>query len=198
GGFQMLPLSSCPPTHPPSGWLGSHHAEAEVYLDLFQNDPVFRDGDPFAYWRVPVERQRTDKFMGDLQTYGEMSDFYFELLPKYGSVVPGGSGPPVAPYDGWPLGLTVFFDAFYFGLPNIGGAVFWQGLIINDSEKIYGAGNGVDFDSLYIGVNYNPLMGAQSSAQYFDPKRSAMLHNVTGSGCVGHPNPPGGGCGQAA
>ena len=197
-GFQILPLSSCPPTHPPSGWRGSHHAEAEVYLDLFQNDPVFRDGDPFAFWRVPRERQRTDKFMGDLQTYGEMSDFYFELLPKYGAVVPGGSGAPVPPYDGWPLGITIWFDVFYFGLPNIGGAVFWQGLIINDSEKVYGVGNGVDFDSLYIGINYNPLMGAQSSAQYFDPKRSALLHNTTGSGCVGHPVPPGSACAQNA
>lgn len=197
-GFQLLPLSSCPPTHPPSGWRGSHHADVEVYLDLFKNDPEFRDRDPFAFWRVPKELQRTDKFMGDLQTYGEMSDFYFELLPKYGAVVPGGSGPPVPPYDGWPLGLTIWFDAFYFALPNLGGAVFWQGLIINDSEKVYGVGNGVDFDSLYIGINYNPLMTSQSSAQYFDPKRSAMLHNNTGSGCVGHPNPPGAGCAQLA
>ena len=39
-------------------------------------------------------------------------------------------------------------------------------------------------------------MTSQSSAKYSDPKRSAMLHNNTGSGCVGHPNPPGAGCAQ--
>ena len=188
-GAQLLPVSTCPPTHPPTGWQGRHLVEEEVYADLFENDPAFRD-DPWRFWSVPEERQRTDKFIGDWQSYGEMNDFYFEVKPKYGAVIPGQSGTPQ--YHGWPMGITVWFDAFYFGLPTTGGTTFWQGTIVNESEKVYGVG--VDYDSMYIGINYNPLMGNQRSAQYFDPSRSAILHANTGNDCAGKPVPPGSAC----
>jgi hypothetical protein len=140
-GFQLLPESDCPATHPPSGWEGAHPIEAEAYLELQGSDPDFGaspDTDPFAFWRVPEEKQRTDKFFGDYQTYGELSDFYLEALGQYGTVVPGGSAPPV--YEGWPLGLTQKFDVFYFSLPTVGNTMFFQSTIVNESEKVYGIG----------------------------------------------------------
>jgi hypothetical protein len=207
-GFQLLPASDCPATHPPSGWQGAHPIEAEAYLAMQESDPTFgpvapegsginyrpATHDPFAFWRVPEELQRTDKFFGDYQTYGELSDFYLEALASYGTVVPGGSVPPI--YDGWPLGLTQKFDAFYFGLPTVGNALFFQSTIVNESEKVYGVG--MTYDSVYIGINIDLLLQAQAAAVYFDPDRSAYLVKETGDRCAGQPVPPGSSCGTGS
>jgi hypothetical protein len=200
-GFQLLPESDCAVTHPPFGWLGAHPIEAEAYLELQGSDPDFQpslDGDPFAFWRVPEELQRTDKFFGDYQTYGELSDFYLEALENYGTVVPGGSAPPL--YEGWPLGLTQKFDVFYFSLPTVGNTMFFQSTIVNESEKVYGIG--MTYDSVYIGINFDPLTGdgngnVQSDAQWFDPDRNAVLYqDPSGArGCDPAKEPPGSGCG---
>lgn len=189
-GFQMLPVADCPPTHPPGGFAGAHPIEAEAYLELFESgDPTFQD-DPFAFWRVPEELQRTDKTFGDFQTYGEWNDYYFQALPKYGAVIPGGTGAPE--FHGWPAGIDVYFDAFYFGLPTVGGTMFWQATMTNNSERVYG--QPFDYDSVYFTLNYDPLIGPQSAAHYIDLSRGAILFNNTGDGCVNNPNPPGAGC----
>ncbi len=199
-GFQLTPTSDCEATHPAAGWKGSHPVPAESYLELQSSAPEFgamydtmnpNDHDPFAFWRVPEELQSTEKFLGDWQTYGELSDHYRNAIERYGTVVPGGAGAPI--YGGWPLGLTQFYDAFYFGLPTVGNVVYFQSIIVNESEKVYGVG--MTYDSVYIGINVDPLLQGQGDAHYFDPVRSAMLWKETGSGCEDAIDPPGSGCG---
>jgi len=190
-GFQIMPMNDCPATIPAAGWKGRRPIPVESFQELMATDPEFQGmNDPFAFWRVPEEFQDTEGFLGDWQTYGEITDFYFQALARYGAVVPGGSGTPA--YQGWPMGLTVFYDAFFVGLPNTSNALFWQGTIVNESEKVYGVG--MTYDSLYIGIYHNPLIVPQSSAHYFDSKRSAILFNNTGGGCIGQPATPGSGC----
>ncbi|MDE0357813.1 MAG: T9SS type A sorting domain-containing protein [Gammaproteobacteria bacterium] len=198
-GFQLTPTSDCEGTHPASGWQGSHPIPAESYLELQASAPEFgamydlmnpNDYDPFAFWRVPEEMQATEKFLGDWQTYGELSDWYRNALERYGTVVPGGAGSPN--YAGWPLGLTQFYDGFYFGLPTVGNVMYFQSIIVNESEKVYGVG--MTYDSVYIGMNVDPLLQGQGDAHYFDPVRSAMLWKETGSRCADAIDPPGSGC----
>ena len=198
-GFQLTPTSDCETTHPASGWKGSHPIPADSYLALQASAPEFgamydamspNDYDPFAFWRVPEEMQATEKFLGDWQTYGELSDWYRNALERYGTVVPGGAGSPN--YAGWPLGLTQFYDGFYFGLPTVGNVMYFQSIIVNESEKVYGVG--MTYDSVYIGINVDPLLQGQGDAHYFDPVRSAMLWKETGSRCADAIDPPGSGC----
>ena len=201
-GFQLTPTSDCEATHPAAGWQGSHPIPAESYLELQASAPAFGAMydpmdpyayDPFAFWRVPEEMQSTEKFLGDWQTYGELSDWYRNALERYGTVVPGGAGSPS--YAGWPLGLTQFYDAFYFGLPTVGNVMYFQSIIVNESEKVYGVG--MTYDSVYIGMNVDPLLQGQGDAHYFDPVRSAMLWKETGSRCADAIDPPGSGCNRS-
>lgn len=198
-GFQLTPTSDCEDTHPAAGWKGSHPVPADSYLALQASAPEFGamydsmdpyGYDPFAFWRVPEEMQSTEKFLGDWQTYGELSDFYRNALERYGTVIPGGAGSPG--YAGWPLGLTQFYDIFYFGLPTVGNVMYFQSIIVNESEKVYGVG--MTYDSVYIGINVDPLLQGQGDAHYFDPVRSAMLWKETGSRCADAIDPPGSGC----
>ena len=199
-GFQLTPTSDCESTHPAAGWKGSHPVPAESYLALQASAPEFgamydtmnpNGYDPFAFWRVPEEMQSTDKFLGDWQTYGELSDHYRNAIERYGTVIPGGAGSPN--YSGWPLGLTQFYDIFYFGLPTVGNVMYFQSIIVNESEKVYGVG--MTYDSVYIGINVDPLLDfAQGDAHYYDPVRSAMLWKETGSRCADAIDPPGSGC----
>ena len=198
-GFQLTPTSDCQDTHPAAGWKGSHPVPADSYLALQASAPEFGamydsmdpyGHDPFAFWRVPEEMQSTEKFLGDWQTYGELSDWYRNALERYGTVIPGGAGSPG--YAGWPLGLTQFYDIFYFGLPTVGNVMYFQSIIVNESEKVYGVG--MTYDSVYIGINVDPLLQGQGDAHYFDPVRSAMLWKETGSRCADAIDPPGSGC----
>ena len=202
-GFQLTPTSDCEATHPAAGWKGSHPIPAESYLELqtsaLEFGPMYdparpNDFDPFAFWRVPEDRQSTDKSLGDWQTYGELTDWYRNALERYGTVVPGGAGSPS--YSGWPLGLTQFYDVFYFGLPAVGNVMYFQSTIVNESEKVYGVG--VTYDSVYIGINFDPLLVVQNDAHYFDPQRNALVWKDTGDRCADAPDPPVRACGSGA
>lgn len=164
-GTQLLPHSSCQATWPdPSRWQGRSRITLEGFLAA---QPIINptgDDDPFAFWRVPADLT-TGLPLGDQATYGEFSDFTVELIERYPSVVPGGGGrTPLI--RGWPLGLTVRFDVFYFGLPGINNAYFYQYEIINNSEEVWG--QPVDYDSIYISLWRVPRNTSQQQAYFID------------------------------
>ena len=153
-GVQLLPHIDCRVTWPPSAteWPGRKKISQENFLAA---QPIINptgNGDPFAFWLVP-EELTTGQPLGDQATFGEFSDFSADLLSRYPPVVPGGGGATPL-IRGWPLGLTVEFDAFYFTLPGINNALFAQYIITNDSEKVWG--QPVDYDSIYIGIVRSP------------------------------------------
>ncbi|NIM51428.1 MAG: hypothetical protein GTN78_25505, partial [Gemmatimonadales bacterium] len=130
------------------------------------------------FWRQP-ETSYTEDFLGDFQTYGIFSDWTQDRLADFGSLIPGGSGDPGP--QGWPLGLTIKFDAYTFQLPTVDNAFYWRALVINDSEQVYGVG--LDYDSLYIGLIPEPLHG-QGTAGYYRPDLGTLFHVENGI----HPN----------
>lgn len=169
-GFQLLPHLACTDTWPdPENWGGLSRITLDGFLAAQSTvDPTGTE-DPFAFWRVPQELT-TGRPLGDQATYGEFVDWSVDLLQRYPTVVPGGGG--VTPIlRGWPMGLTVRFDAFYFNLPGINNAFFTQYLIINDSEKVWG--QGVDYDSIYVGIQRSP--GNASQFQVFEVDLSRGL-----------------------
>lgn len=179
-GHQLLPVSGCPVTHPSTGWAGRPHVSAEALLKVAGS----AGDDPFATWRFP-SFPGTGAFRGDWHTYGEASDHTPELLALYGGVTPPGSGEPA--YAGWPLGVSVRFDAFQHHLEPAARAWYWDGLIINRSEEVWGEPRG--YDSLYVGLYFGVLFGLE--VHYYDAARGALVFNMGGDGCIGHPEPPG-------
>jgi hypothetical protein len=179
-GLQLLPTSDCPETWGSDGWRGAHPIDQAGYKALFD-----AQGDNFAFdfWRVPEANQRLDKmFLGTRHhTYGETSDYSSDVLPNWGSVVPGGTGTPVL--QGYPLGLRVHFEAFNFGVPTVNDGYFVQVTVINESEKLWGAG--IDYDSLYMGFSIGTLFNGQNNSRYALPDKSLVLYhgsNVKGTG----------------
>ena len=156
-GTQLLPNTGCKPTWPDPDaleWPGTKRLTQDAFSAAqFMIDPTGME-DPFAFWRVP-EDLRTGKPLGDVASFGEFSDWTSELLVQYGEIVPGGSGSQTM--TGWPLGLTIQFDAFSFNLPTVNSATFFQFLIINESEKVWGVP--VDYDSLYYSLQRAPGQG---------------------------------------
>lgn len=183
---QMLPLLSCPVSWPAGGFDGARLIPEESFVAYALGAGA---SDPFAFWRVP-EDLREDRFLGDDQVYGEFADWTIDLRQQYGAVLPGGTGEPTL--SGWPLGITVRFNGFYYRLPTLNNAYFWRATIANDSYRLYGDGvdpsTGVDYDSLYFGLNPIKIFpgnsvtgfGDQFAAFYLDPKRNAVLMNKCG------------------
>lgn len=179
-GLQLLPGSDCPDTWGSDGWKGAHPIDLAGYKALFD-----ARGDNFAFdfWRVPPENQRLDKpFLGTrMHTYGETSDYSTDVMPNWGSVVPGGTGTPVL--QGFPLGLKIHFEAFNFGVPTVNDAYFVQVTIINRSEDLWGAP--INYDSLYMGFSIGALMSSQNESRYALPDKGLVLYhnsNVQGAG----------------
>ncbi|HWV58145.1 MAG TPA: hypothetical protein VNZ57_11900, partial [Longimicrobiales bacterium] len=183
---QMLPLLGCPESWPAGGFAGGRLIREESFLAYALGPGA---DDPFAFWRVP-EELREPRFLGDDQVYGEFSDWTVDLRQQYGAVLPGGTGEPTL--TGWPLGLTIHFQAYYHHLPTLNNAYFWRATIANESYRLYGDGvdpsTGVDYDSLYMGVSPikvfpgNSVTGFsdQESSFYLDPTRNAALMNKCG------------------
>jgi hypothetical protein len=177
-GVLLLAGSTCPETHPPTGFDGPRLTTDSAYIRLFQANP---DSFDFDFHRIPVS-DREEQFLGDFSTYGEISDHYAEIAQAYGGVTPLGSGPPAI--GGYPLGLDIRFDAFSFARPQLANAMFYQMLVVNNSAAVYG--QGVDYDSLYMGVGPG-WGGAQANAVYYVPSRNALLTHQNGNnnGCNG-------------
>jgi hypothetical protein len=180
-GYQLLPGSDCPGTWGSDGWAGNHPIDQAGYKALFD-----ANGDNFVwdYWKVPEANQRLDKqFLGTrFTTYGETTDYSSDVLPLYGEVVPGGTGAPSI--DGYPLGLKLHFESFDFGVPTVNDAYFVQMLIINESDKVWGA-PGVAYDSVYFGMDIGTLFSSQNVSKYAVPEDGLVIYhnsNVQGAG----------------
>jgi hypothetical protein len=202
-GLPLLAASNCPDTWANGVWGGDRTAPVESWKQLFD-----AQGAAFAfdYWRMPDDLKRTGPFMGtNFSSYGETSDFYTDILPTYGSAIPGGTDDPGV--DGYPLGLVWRFEAFNFGVPSLSGVAFWRATVINRSQDLYGVG--INYDSLYLG--FGPGTGGagggggQAYSNYYLPDISTALYhqsNVQGAGGpCGDPSrqPPGvGGCANPA
>ena len=177
-GFTLLAGSDCPPT-----WAGSFNGprvlsdSAFIRLQQAQGDDF-----TFDYWKIP-ESDRSSTLLGNFSTYGAITDHYAEALTSYGSVTPrGGVARPAR--QGFPLGLRIHFEAFTFNRPQISNVVFYQMLVINRSEDVYGVG--IDYDSLYMGVMNGMLLdGDQGPAMYVEPQRNAYIavRNGVNTGC---------------
>ncbi|MBI4540639.1 MAG: hypothetical protein HY704_14155 [Gemmatimonadetes bacterium] len=170
-GTQLLPHTSCQPTWPRAGnWEGRKRITLEGFVAAQGVVNATGKGDPFAFWRVPDELT-TGRPLGDQATFGEFVDYSVDLIARYPTVVPGGGGQEPL-LRGWPMGITVQFDAFYFNLPGINNAYFFQYLIINDSEKVWG--KPVDYDSLYVGTLRLQGNFGQQQANHIDIPRGGL------------------------
>ncbi|HKG93178.1 MAG TPA: hypothetical protein VKA84_14835 [Gemmatimonadaceae bacterium] len=170
-GATLLAGLDCPATWPlvngvPT-FLGARQL-SDVAFDSLQADQGSQFH--FDWWRIP-ERLRDQKFLGDFQTYGITSDHYAEILRGYGAVTPRGTGAPTV--TGYPLGLEWHWQAFSFTNPQIANVMFWQATIINRSADVYG--QGISYDSLYVGLALGPTLASQWPATYFDPARSTAF-----------------------
>lgn len=175
-GVPLLASSDCPETWGSLGWQGERPIPTDSWIQLAQER-----GSEFAFdwWRVPEELKNQSKFLGDYQAFGESSDYGLEARSQYGEVVPGGSGAPTL--EGYPLGLDIRFDAYVFHLSEVANIYFYQMLLINNSEQLYGVP--LDYDSLYYGTLLRPFHTNQVPTAYSDPERGLVASNVVG----GHP-----------
>lgn len=184
-GFTLLAGSDCPPT-----WAGSFNGPKVINDAAFIALQQAQGGDfTFDFWKVPAEN-RSQTPLGSFSTYGLVTDHYAEHIARYGSVTPlGGVARPTI--NGFPLGLDVYFEAFTFNRPQISNVVYYQALVINNSEKVYGVG--IDYDSLYMGVMNGMLLGGQNPQMYAEPQRNAFIAapNGVNPNCNGADPAPG-------
>ena len=184
-GFTLLAGSDCPDT-----WAGSFNGPKVIGDVAFINLQQAQGGDfTFDHWKTnPADR--SSNALGNFSTYGIVTDHYSEHIARYGSVTPlGGVARPSI--NGFPLGLDVYFEAFTFNRPQLSNVVFYQALVINNSEDVYGVG--IDYDSLYMGVMNGMLHGGQNPSMYAEPQRNAFISvpNAVNPGCNGAtPNVP--------
>ena len=167
-GVTLTALADCPETWPASGWGGVRPLPDSVWANRFASQGAdFRWDD----WTI-APSQFEDTPLGDMATYGVISDFYREQLQQYGAVTPKGQGSPSI--QGYPLGLEVRVDAWQFSRPSIRNALFWKLTMVNTSADVYGSG--VDYDSLYFGVDPGFLFGpSQGAVWYFDFTRNSVV-----------------------
>ena len=169
--FTLLAMSNCPETWSSRGFQGRRPVLADSMAAAFSRDP---SGFTFDEWKLPSSAFDQSRFMGNVATYGLISDSYREIIQRFGSVTPlGGNSLPLE--RGYPLGLEVRFDAYQYARPSIRHVVYWELTVVNRSADIYGTG--VDYDSLYMGVmpGYLHSGSPQAVAWYLDFQRNAII-----------------------
>lgn len=181
GSNPLLPTSTCPPTWGPSGWLGAQELTRERFIEAYQANP---SGFGFDFWRMDGAYADgnfdADRSLGSALAYGVAGDWSLDKAQALGNVVALG-GVATAPQDpGWPLGIEVRTDAFKFDIPTLKDIVFFQALVVNRSEDVYGVG--LSYDSLYIAWNSGAWFhsGFQNSSAYIDPARNAYFSTISG------------------
>ena len=187
-GFSLLAQKDCPVTWGSEGYKGKIAVPDSVWLNTFNADKAnFRWDD----WRISRSRLDQTNYIGTQSLYGFMSDYYREQKLRYGSVVPGGSGPPTDP--GYPLGLEYRIDSWQFAAPATRNVQFYQVQIVNKSADVYGTG--IDYDSLYFGLGPGFLFGGaggQNASVYFDFSKNtifAVKAGTSGNCSTTYPRP---------
>lgn len=177
-GFSLLAMTDCPETWGSEGFLAKPVVPDSIWENNFKANPnTFRWDD----WSISPSRLDKTQTLGTQSTYGFMSDYYREQKLRYGSVVPGGSGPPTDP--GYPLGIELRIDSWQFSAPATRNTQFYQVQMVNKSADVYGTG--IDYDSLYFGLGPGFLAGGQYASVYFDWSRNTMYatHGNTSGNC---------------
>ena len=190
----LMAINDCPDTWGSEAFAGAaKKTTLPQWVELFESS-VDPNAFTWDWWRVPPEFVSAD-LMGDAQSYYTFIDYAADRLLTFGDVVPAsactgcGVGDPTE--TGWPMGITVQTDVFSFALPSVVDAGFYQMLIINDSEKVYGVG--LDYDSLYVGNGHGVLLTNQSAGHYWRPELGALLiaNNGVNANCNGADIPAG-------
>jgi len=172
-GNPLLAASDCTPTWGSAGWQGTRFVDQDGFLGFA--DEVGDADFTFDTWRVPDELRRNDKFLGNFQTFGFFSDYSSDALfgsnvhASYGNVIPESMGgdPAESPTrTGWPLGMLAQMDAFTFFSPGLVNTAWYQITVVNNSAEVYGVG--LDYDSLYMGLQPGWLTFDQASSLYRD------------------------------
>jgi hypothetical protein len=165
-GSPLLAGSDCPETWGTLGWQGPRSIPDTAFRNL-QNE--LGDAFNWQYWRTdPAQRGGN---LGNFSTFGVMTDHTQEMLQVYGGATPQGSGP--SQVQGYPLGLDFRFEAASFSLPALANTYLYQVLVINNSADVYGTG--IDYDSLYAGLEIGFLDTPQRPNTYYEPWRNAVM-----------------------
>jgi hypothetical protein len=171
----LMPASDCPETWGSEGFRGMHLVPDSVWLQRFHANPAgFRWDD----WRIPASALANTPTAGDLTTYGYFSDYGRDILTRYGNVTPKGPQNQPTLERGFPLGIEVRYDAFKFDRATLRDGVFIRWLVINRSADVWG--QGIDYDSLYMGGDPGYTLGGPAPSAYNVP--SIGLHVATGGG----------------
>ena len=175
--FTLLASSDCPETWPGTGFNGLRALPDSVWLQRFQSGPsAFRWDD----WKIPANQYASTP-IGNIASYGAFSDYPREVLQIYGGITPRGTPGEPPGERGFPLGIYVRADAWKFDRPSLRNGVFIRWLVINNSEKVWGAP--IDYDKLYMGVDPGYTLSGQSPAAYNLPGRG--VHVASGGGMSG-------------
>jgi hypothetical protein len=157
--FTLTASLDCPETWAGGGYDGIRQIPDSVWSQRFAASPnTFRWDD----YKIPRAQYETYPFLGTNSSYGAFSDFPREVLQKLGGVTPKGSGPALE--RGFPLGLTIRYDAWKFDRPSVRDGAFIRWLVINESAKVWG--QGIDYDDIYMGVDPGISTGGQRPAVY--------------------------------
>jgi hypothetical protein len=199
-GNPLLAGSDCPPSWGSAGWQGTRFVDQDGFLGFA--DEVGDADFSFDTWRVPDDLRRNDKYLGNFQTFGYFSDYSLDALfgsgvhPSYGNVIPESMGgdPAEAPTrSGWPLGMLAKMDAFAFFSPGLANTAWFQITVVNNSAEVYGVG--LDYDSLYMGLQPGWLTYEQGTSLYRSPGtgtvRGATFCQTPTCGPGGDPMHPG-------
>lgn len=182
----LLAVSDCDETWPVDGFKGQRPILDSAYIRAFQANP---NAFQFNNWQYGGSDLDQSRFLGDVSTYGLVSDHYREIIQAYGGVTKLGSGP--SSQRGFPLGLEIRTDWFQFSRPAIRNAYFMQMTIVNKSAAVYGTG--IDYDSLYMGFQYGLVFAGQLASGYEDLARGSIIFargNLTGRCSTTYPRQP--------
>ena len=168
-GATALPMSDCPETWGPIGFQGPREIPLEGYLAL--RDQLGNNFN-WQYWSASGAQLAGP--LGNFSTFGFMTDYTNEILQSYGSVTPLSTRAPAI--DGYPLGLDMKFEAFTFALPSLANTVVYQMTVVNNSKNVYGTG--IDYDSLYGGLEIGFYDRSQNANTYYEPGRNAVMSAV--------------------